>query len=181
MQINTLPLSKIYPGWRGSLIPSGFDALLRGIEREKARLSGLAFLTLTFRQQYDYDGLMEDLQLLEGFSDKAAAIDYVEQLAEQTLSASLAEPSYGGHYTWRHDAPRDNERFKEKHESSLVRCIHLRSFRITLDSGYDSKYFQFEVLRVNDPAVVGPDLFAYYDAEFEWEVYFLSKGETAKD
>ena len=176
MQITTLPLSRIHTSWRGSLIPSAFDALTRGIERERTRLFGLSFLTLKFRQEYDYDGLMEYLELLEGFSDEATAIHYVDQLTEQTLSASLAEPSYGD-YKWRHDASRDNERVKAKHESSLVRCIHLRSFRITLDSGYDIKYFQFEVLCVNYPAVLGPDLFSYYDAESEWVDYFKSKGK----
>jgi hypothetical protein len=163
-----IPLSQIHHSWGGSLIPSAFDALTRGIEREGIRLFGLPFLTLTFRQVYDFDGLYEDLQLLEGFSDEANAIHYVDQLTEQTLSESLREPGYGN-YKWRHDTPRDNERFKANHESSLVRCIHLRSFRITLDSGYDIKYFQFEVLRVNLPEVVGPDLFTYYDARFEWQ------------
>jgi hypothetical protein len=176
MQITTLPLGQIHPSWRGSLIPSAFDALTHGIERERIRLFGLSFLTLTFRQEYDYDGLTEYLHLLEGFSDEATAIHYVEQLTEQTLSASLAEPSYGN-YKWRHDTSRDNERFKAKHESSLVRCRHLTSFKILNDSGYDSKYFQFEVLRVNHPAVLGPDLFTYYDAESEWVAYFISKGE----
>jgi len=176
MKIATLPLSQIHPSWRGSLIPSAFDALTRGIERERNRLSGLSYLTLTFRQDYDCDGLMEDLQLLEGFSDEATAIHYVEQLTEQTLSASLAAPSYGN-YRWCHDPSRDNERFKEKHETSLVRCVHLRSFRVLNYSGYDSKYFQFEVVYVNYPSVFGPDLLTYYDAELEWVAYFISKGE----
>ena len=176
MKITTLPLSQIHPSWRGSLIPSAFDALTRGMERERNRLSGLSFLTLTFRQEYDYDGLMEDLQLLKGFSDEATAIHYVEQLTEQALSASLAAPSYGN-YRWRHDPSRDNERLKAKHESSLVRCVHLRSFKILNDSGYDSKHFQFEVVCVNHPSVFGPDLLTYYDAESEWVAYFISKGE----
>ncbi len=176
MKIATLPLSQIHPSWRGSLIPSAFDALTRGIEREKSRLSGLSFLTLTFRQEYDYDGLTENLQLLEGFSDEATAVHYVEQLTEQALSASLAVPSYGN-YRWRHDPSRDNECFKAKHESSLVRCVYLRSFKVLNDSGYDSKYFQFEVVCVDYPSVFGPDLLTYYDAEPEWVAYFISKGE----
>ena len=172
-----IPLSQIHPSWGGSLIPSDFDALTRSIERERIHLFGLPFLTLTFRQDYDMDGLEEDLQLLEGFSDEANAIHYVEQLTEQTLSASLREPVYRNWNKWRHDAPRDNERFKANHESPLVRCIHLRSFRITRGTGYDIKCFQFEVLRVNLPEVVGPDLFTYYDARFEWQDYLISKGK----
>ncbi len=177
MQITTLPLNQIHPSWRGRLIPSAFDALTRGIERERIRLFGLSFLTLKFHQDYDMDGLAEYLQLLEGFSDEASAIHYVEQLTEQTLSASLGEPTYRNYCKWRHNTSRDNERIKAKHEGSLVRCIHLKSFRITLDSGYDIKYFQFEVLCVNLPAFIGSDLFTYYDAESEWVDYFISKGE----
>ncbi len=158
------------------MIPSAFDALTRGIERERSRLSGLSFLTLAFRQAYDYDGLSENLELLEGFSDEAVAIHYVEQLTEQALSASLAAPGYGN-YVWRHDPSRDNQRFKANHESSLVRGVHFRSFKVLNDSGYDSKYFQVEVVRVNYPAVFGPDLLTYYDAESEWVAYFVSKGE----
>ncbi len=177
MKTTTLPINQIHPSWRGSLIPSAFDALTRGIERERTRLFGFSFLTLTFRQEYDYDGLMEDLQLLQGFSDEAAAVRYVDQLAKQALPASLAAPSYGN-YRWRHDPSRDNERFKAGHESSFVRCVHLRSFKILNDSGYDSKYFQFEVLCVSHPSVFGPNLFTYYDAESEWVAYFISKGEA---
>ena len=137
----------------------------------------MPFLTLTFSQDYDIEELEEDLQLLEGFSDEASAIHYVEQLTEQTLSASLREPVYRNWNKWRHDASRDNERVKANHESSLARCIHLKSFRITRGTGYDIKYFQFEVLRVNPPAVIVPDLLTYYDAQSEWENYFISKGE----
>ncbi len=176
LQMNTIHLSEIHYSWRGGLIPSSFDALTRGIESEESRLCNSSFLTLTFRQEYDYDGLMEYLELLEGFSDEATAIQYVEQVTAQNLSASLAEPGYGN-YRWRHDASRDDERFKTNRESPLVRCRHLRSFKILNDSGYDSKYVQFEVLCVNPAAVLGPELFAYYDAESEWVGYFISRGE----
>ena len=175
MDVTTLPLSQICPSWRGNLIPSAFDALTRGIERERKRLFGLSFLTLTFHEEYDYDGLWERLHLLEGFSDEETAIHYVDQLTERTLSECLAEPSYGD-YRWRRDASRDNERFKANHETSVVRCRHLRSFKVLNDSGYDSEYFQFEVLRVNHPAALGPDLFTYLEAEFEWVRYLISKG-----
>lgn len=175
-EIITLPLSEIHPTWRGSLIPSAFEALKRGIERERIRLSGSSFLTLTFRQEYDLEGLTQYLQLLQGFSDEATAIHYVERLAEQNLSASLAEPSYGK-YKWRHDASRDNKRLKAQHESSLVQCLYLRSFEVLDGSGYDSKGFQVEVLRVNHLAVLGPDLFTYLDAENQWVCYLISKGK----
>jgi hypothetical protein len=171
------PLSCIHPNWRGSLIPSAFDALTRGIERERTRVSGSNYLALTFRREFDYDGLMEYLQLLNGFSDEVTAIHYVDELAAQALSTSLTAPSYGERRRWRHDPSRDNERFKDKHESPLVWGVHLRSFKTLNDSGFDSIYFQFEVVRVNDPSVIGPDLLSYLDAESEWVDYFISKGK----
>jgi len=173
----TLPLCQIHPSWRGSIIPSAFEALARGIERERNRLSGSAFLALTFRQEFDYDGLTEYLELLRGFSDEAVAIHYVEETAAQALTASLTTPSYSEHRRWRHDQSRDNERFKEKHESPFVRGVHLRGFKTLNDSGFDSIYFQFEVVRVSDPSVIGPDLLSYFDAESEWVDYFISKGK----
>ena len=46
-----------------------------------------------------------------------------------------------------------------------------------LEHGYDIKKFRFDVLRVNLPEVIGPDLLTYCDAESEWVDYFLSKGK----
>jgi hypothetical protein len=99
-----LPLNQIHPTWRGSMSPSAFEALKRGMERERNRLSGSVFLVVAFRQEFDYDGLEEDLQLLEGFSNLEEAIRHVDQLTEQALSESLAKPSTYGSWIWRHDA-----------------------------------------------------------------------------
>jgi hypothetical protein len=173
----TLPLSRIHPSWQGSLIPSAFEALTRGLERERTRLSGSALLALAFRQEFDYDGLTCYLELVKGFRDEAAAIHSVEEAAGQALSTALTAPSYSQHRRWRRDPSRDNERFTEKHESPLVRGVHLRSFKVLNDSGFDSIYFQFEVVRVSDPSVIGPDLLSYFDAESEWVDYFISKGK----
>ena len=133
-------------------------------------------LTLSFRQEFDYDGLMDFLELLEGFSDEVTAIHYVEQLSEQTFSTSLALPASYGNYKWHHDETRDNEHFKANHENSFIQCIFLRSFKILTNSGFESKYFQFEVIFVKLPEIIGPDLFNYFDAEDEWVDYFESKG-----
>ncbi len=159
------------------MIPSAFEALTRGMERERRRLSGSAFLALAFRQEFDYDGLTCYLELLQGFRDEAAAIHAVEEAAGQALSRALTAPSYSPHRPWRRDPARNNQRFVEKHESPLVRGVHLRSFRVLNDSGFDSIYFQFEVLRVDDPSAIGPDLLSYFDAESEWVDYFISKGQ----
>lgn len=157
--------------------PTAFDTLLRGIERENVRLDGTTFITLSFRQEYDYDGLEESMELLEGFSDETSAIDYVEQLTTKTLKETLTEPYEWGNSTWRHDSPNDNMRFKAGQKNSFVECVYLRSFEATLDTGYNTKKFQFEVLRVTLPRVIDISLFMYCDAEEEWVRYLMSKGK----
>lgn len=174
--MNRIPLSRIHSNWRGSFVPSAFEAVKRGIEREKARLHGSTFLALLFRQEYDYDGLTERLELLKGFPNEASAVQYVEQLAAQELATSLGEPGSCGN-AWRRNASREDKRFKPNREGARVRCAKLRSFEIKKDTGYDSKRVQFEVLHVDPVETVGSELLAYFDAESEWVDYFISKGK----
>ena len=175
----TIPLSLVHVDWQGHLIPAAFDACQRGIELERNRLAGASYITLAFRREFDFDGLTEYLDLTEGFSELSAAVRFVNDLAMRTLPPALAEPGYG-HYTWRHDARRDNERFIAGHESTLVKCSYLRSFRVLTDSGYDSKYFQFEVLTISSPMIVGAPLFSYLMQEQEWVCYFVAKGSESE-
>lgn len=169
-------LNQYCPAWRGSLIPSAMSKLSQGIERERARLKGFPFITIEFSKEFDYDGLNEDLKLHAGFMDAASAIDYVNQNVEQTMATLLAEPR-DDYWKWRHDLSSDNERFKSNHECDLVRGVHLRSFKLLSKSPYDSIYFQLEVLHVSDNAAFGPDFFSYFDADWEWWHYMMSKGE----
>ena len=59
-----------------------FTALQRGIEREKERPRGKPFISLSLRHEFDYDGLTEYLELVEGFDDKALAILNARRYAE---------------------------------------------------------------------------------------------------
>jgi hypothetical protein len=173
MPQDTLPLNQVFSGWSGQRIPSAFAALTRGIEREKARLSGLPYLGLMFRREFDYDGATEYLELLRGFSDQGAAVHYAEELAAQILADSLAESP-----DWRVDTSWDNARVKPAHDGASVQCAHLRSFRVfDGSSGFNSKYFQIEVLCVDPLDGVGQNLFAYLDAGDEWVSYFISRGK----
>jgi hypothetical protein len=151
------------------------DAVERGIECERSRLAGHPYLTVQFTQVYNYDGLDENLQLLDSFADKKSAIRFVEQFSEQTLAESLGPGKYKPG-NWQHDRSYDNRRFKPARQSSHVKGVHLKSFRTVSDSGYDSKKVQFEVLNLSSSSSFGPELFNYYDAESEWRYYFRSKG-----
>lgn len=169
------PLSLINPSWQLKLIPSAVDAAIRGVEREKIRLAGSTYLALLFRREYDYDGLTKYLQILEGFTDESAAVDYVNQVAERTLVVLLSVRE-NGNRRWFHDVSCNGIRFVENHDSPLVQGVHMKSFRVRYSLGYDSKYFQFEVLRVRNPVVIGPDLFGYFDEEGAWAHYLIERG-----
>lgn len=186
-----IPLSRINPKWRGGIIPSAFEALERGIEREKARLTGSTYLTLLFRNEYDIDGLLKHLNLLEGFTDEETAVSYIDRLAEQTLKEELDGKGWSLSKVWRHEVDQDNKRFRRKKDNPRVQGVYLRSFKIKGDSGVESKYFQFEVLRIGGGEGIGPDLFGYFDEAaneyasdsswhfgvvHEWTSFFIGKG-----
>jgi hypothetical protein len=151
------------------------EILTRGMEREKTRLAGSAFITLTYNRDLDYDGFTESLELLDGFTVMAEAIQCVDQLANEALAESLEKLTYKDS-KWRHDESKDNAGIMPNHEGLLVRRIHLRSFLLTDDSMYNTKQVLFEVLCATLPEAIGPELFAYYDEKAEWEAYFVSKG-----
>jgi hypothetical protein len=58
------PLVGVCPSWKGNLIESAFQDLLRGMERERSRLKGSSHLAMTFRREYDLDGLTEYLEIV---------------------------------------------------------------------------------------------------------------------
>lgn len=167
-------LSEIFPGWQGRLIPSARDALLSGFECEKNRLDGLPFITVLYLQDYDEDGLMKSLQLFEGFTDKASAVQSLDQLVERTLLDSI-ETTGDEPYRSRQDQQKDNIRFVQGHENAGVCSVYLRSFKTQIFPGFDSKYFQYEVLHLRRPKAFGPDLFAYFNDERVWVDYFILK------
>jgi hypothetical protein len=178
MNNERLPLTRICPSWNGRLIPSAFAALQEGLRRERARLGNRPFVTLVFRQDYDSDGLAETLELLESFSDQAAAVHFAEKAAETALAAALAAPSYG-QYRWRLDDPQGaSSRFKRGPAGTTAASVHSRTFKLVNGSGYDSKHFQFEVIRVTGGEVIGPALFSFVNAEPEWTSFLISKGSA---
>jgi hypothetical protein len=178
MNDELLPLSRICPSWKSCLIPSAFAALQEGLRRERARLGNRPFVTLVWREDYDSDGLGVTLELLESFPDQAAAVDFVEKAAETALAAALAEPSYGP-YRWRLEDPHvASSRFKRGPAGTAAASVHSRTFKIANGSGYDSKYFQFEAIRVSGGEAIGPALFSFVDAEPEWTSFLISKGSA---
>jgi hypothetical protein len=152
------------------------DTIERGVAREQERLAGSTFIVLRYNRDLDYDGFSESLELLDGFTDMASAIDAVDQLAKKTSKESLGILQQKNPQ-WRHNETRTDAGILTNHGGALVRRIHLRSFELTDDSMYNKQEVLFEVLCVTLPDAIGPELFAYYDAPVEWKQYFHLKGK----
>lgn len=97
--VPVLPLKNICPIWNGSLIPTEFAALLRGIEREKARLHELRFLAFRFRREIVKRVVLMSVEILDGFPDQASAVRSTDQAAAEALAA-ISEPWYRDDSEW---------------------------------------------------------------------------------
>lgn len=171
-----IALSKIFGNWQGSLVQPAFEKLCRGIEKENERFKGSSFIVLCFRQEYDYDGLNEYLDLLDGFADKKDAFLFAAKSCDHALREAITQPSYGN-YQWCADSTQSNKRFVPGYENQWVKCVYLQSFKVANGSGYDFNYYQFEVLQIDSPQVVGEALFSYLQQKSEWVSYLIDKGQ----
>jgi hypothetical protein len=177
MKQTLIPLSSICHCWKSRFIPSAFAALQRGIKREKERFREKPFVLLSLRREFDYDGLWDYLELIEGFCDQAAAKLSARRHAEVALDRALAKPSYGG-YQWHKVEPRQWSFFHRKTTSDAIQSVFTERFTVTNGSGFDSIYFEFEVLHVRTPDVIGSELFCFIDAESEWASFLVRRGES---
>ncbi len=169
------PLVGVCPSWKGNLIESAFQDLLRGMERERSRLKGSSHLVMIFRREYDLDGLTEYLEILRGFVAEDSAIQYADSWIENSLDATKKTLEQETH-EWHIDPVSTDARFKAGIDSERVHGRHLRSFKARKKSGFVSLYMQLEVIHIQDPNVIGPDLFAYFDAEWEWQSFLIDRG-----
>ncbi len=178
MEPSTLPLSSVCSCWRSQLIPSALRDLQRGIEREKDRLIGKPFVVVMTCQVLDYDGLTGELALLEGFTDKATAIQYAQTRATATLAQALAEPPPWGDHGWRLVEDSALPRSYRRRPTATIASVFTRRLEVATGTGYDCKQFEFDVLHVAAAEIVGPELFCFLDAEGDWTSYLIERGRT---
>lgn len=173
------PLSSVWSSWKGGLIPSAFAALQRGIQRERERFRGKPFVAVAQRCEIDYDGLWKYFDLIEGFADQPTAVNHVRRQAEAALSSAIAEPSYGT-YRWQVVDPSVAPLFFQKGPNNpSINSVFCERFKVANGSGYDSKYFEFEVLHVTSAEIIGPELFSFVGGTFEWTSFLISRGENS--
>jgi hypothetical protein len=132
------------------------------IGRKGQQLYGLPYLTTEFSKNRDYDCYwLNNLRLLEGFADEAAAIQYVDELANSVRQSLLAEEDS----VWR-----EEESWQEKvaasEEGGLIRCVYNRGFEYYSHRLWETKHMTFEVLHLQDPDRLEEGLCSYFSDEF---------------
>lgn len=173
------PLAGVCSEWKGRLIESAFQDLLRGIEAEKSRLHGATHLVIEFRSEYDMDGLTEYLTIHGGFTDAKAADDFSQESVnarKKEITTQLGD----GKGDWVLDPVILQERRKTCHNIEHVAGLKLLSWKAKNRHGFLSIYLQIEVVQIRDHDVVGKELSRYWDAESEWVSYFIERGRMAR-
>lgn len=165
-----LPLSAVCPSWRGSLIPSSFEALNRGLQRLRDRTRNLPFLVLRYRREVDYDGLVEYIDLPQAFATMAEGVARVERLMADTIEAT---PDWN---MVKVEAP-----FRLPMDSSVrsIRIVYSRGCRFQDGSGFNSLTTECHVLEATASEVIGPELLGGVASQTEWVAFLRAEGGTA--
>ncbi len=128
-------------------ISQNHPRLKRGIEHENKRLAGCSFITVETRYEVDIDGLMESVQLHDGFADEVLAIAYLKELSDKTLASH--------HSTWIED-----DAYYTESENKITRWSRIAA---TQDYGYGGyNRFSFYVKKVKGPEIIGPKFYSMF-------------------
>lgn len=174
-----ISLSSVCPSWKGELSSSAVESLRRGIELERERFRGKRFVFVGSRYDEDYDGPLQYVDLLGGFQTEVAAVGYAERWAVTARQAALTQASKGDP-PWRLAAYGSGPHWDHRRQDrEFVRCVFHEQFRVA-DSGYESKYFEFDVLHVTSAEVIGTELFTYLGREFGVTWHLINRGEAIK-
>ena len=173
------PLAGVCSEWKGRLIESSFQDLLRGIEAEKSRLHGATHLVVEFRSEFDIDGLTEYLAIHGGFTDAKAADNFSYECIE-ARKKEIATQLGDDKDDWLLDPGVLQERRKSSHDNDHVAGLKLLSWKAKNRHGFSSIYLQIEVVQIRDQDVIGKELLRYWDAESEWVSYFIERGRMAR-
>jgi hypothetical protein len=132
------------------------------IARKADRLHSLPYLVTKYRKENDYECYWSKyLRLVEGFADKAAAIQYVDELTEETLAAAYADDwELVPERSWK------QENMVSQDQSLAVYCVYSRGIELYSRQLWEKRLCQFEVLQLTDPDLFEEGLCTYYAEEF---------------
>lgn len=87
----TLPLSEIFPFWRGDRAAFMRAPLLSGIAAMRATLAGARFVVLSVIETFDYDGMLQNIGEMVVVEDREAGIAVCHELLAKRIGELLAE------------------------------------------------------------------------------------------
>jgi hypothetical protein len=177
--LTSIQLQPYFPFWRGHLITEAFTDLLFGLYRECARLDGRQFLVTYFKQEYDSDGLTEDIDLLEGFDTFEAAGTFVTNTVSRLLPEQIEQQSDDFIRWYLVDRGAMNHP-PAPVPSSTIHPVYKENFKIADQNYYCRIYNHFEVLEISTPSVINDALLVYLNCEMELKDYFIKKGKAAR-
>jgi hypothetical protein len=171
---NTLPLSQLFGFWKGNLIASAFQALQRGLDKERQRLGACQYIVIELTREFDYDGLWERIKLLQGFDAPTLARQFVDNSFAAALDKALAEPRKNS--PWMLEQSKNDQVFAQRNSVAGVHCDYLRSFKVGCDSAYEMRFVQFEVIALPIASGLSEQFFGYLGHEHEIVRYLMNIG-----
>lgn len=161
-----LSMASFAPGWNFELIPEVHEKVRLGHEVENLRLRGSRFVAVVLCQEFDYDGLTEDILLLAGFAELEEAQRYADWEVERRIRA---ERSRSGREKWLLTGGR----------SGLHQALHQPSRRISDGTGFNSCYVTVGVFPAGEEAALDGSLLTAIDHNWELSRYFQGIAKAA--
>jgi len=167
-----IELSRLVTFWKGSLVQSAVADLLQGLRAEQTRLNGKRFLVTLFRREFDFDGLTEYVDFIEGFNDLREARIFADTEAEKVFDSG-----WGWRCEWRLEECDTLQLLSHiRQPVDTVEQKYYRGFKLSDGSGFNSIYCHFEVLEISSESVLDEALFKYLNCQTELTDYFIEIG-----
>lgn len=151
--------------------------LLAGLASERDRLGTRPYLVAVYRQEFDYDGLTEYVELLESFEDLRDAENYAEREAAQRLSSHLSGDSpYCDGKRWALVPDAEMRELHDASDASGLRTISEQTYKV-ISGDYDRIYCSVRVIGPFSGKVVDQGLIDFVNQRFEMWGFFVRAGE----
>ncbi|MEW6731470.1 MAG: hypothetical protein AB1489_09060 [Acidobacteriota bacterium] len=173
-----IDLNQHFSCWRGFLIPTAFAELLQGISSEQQRLNNKRFLVTLFCVEYDYEGLIKYIDLLDGFNDLEEATAFAKYRLDSYLEQMLHKSRFKESPLWTLVEPDIFNRLDRDPVDTIKRVYH-RSFKLSDGSEYNSVYCHFEIIETPSDSVINEELFKFLNCQSELILYFIDIGRIS--
>lgn len=147
------------PGWNFELIPAAHEKVRQGYEIESWRLKGSRFIAVMLRQEFDYDGLSEDVLKLGGFAELEEAQRFADWEVRRQIKAEHAKP---GRDSWQ----------RTNGGSALPKALHRPASRLSDGTGYNSCYITVGIFPAGEARALDGAVITAINHNWELARYF---------